>query len=789
MRYGRSVLSTAMNGKDVVRIVLATEPCAQVRLQNAKLTLPEQPESYAILAENGRPLIVGRDPVGGMYGALELAELIEIDPQAALQITKVATPRARIRGANLILVLPDEEEQQANWWFYDLDFWSRFLDLMASSRLNFLDLHGMYNLENTQFPNALLRFATSPSFPGVGAPLPERQRNLETLRKVVEMADNRGIKAALTTYSSSASLNGNDPSMLSNAELASYTQEATRDLITKIPKLWGLGFRIGESGRDSPWFTRYFIGGLRAGSQSAHVVVRTWLSNKQEILDIARAAGQGAMVESKFNGEQLGPAYAVTGGLMAKGASSLFDWSVYSYESYLDLPVDYDFVFQIRSAGTHRLFRYNSFERTRKVMQTVLLGRSKGFTLEAPHAYFSQRDRFHSASDRFSPWLFERDELAYFLFGRLGYDPDTPEEVFRFHIARRLKINALWESMQAASEIVPSYITAFTCGPDHRHFAPDLEWGGSVAYWANDPTTPQNSGDTCATHYHGPFDQFAVASPFEVAEDLAAGRVTSKETPFEIGKQLLDKAQIARRATEYVHAVDPETRDVARECVALADLGEYVGHKLRGAEALAIYKTTERRDYLDAARSETGQADLAWQRLASDTNYIAPFKENLRMLQLGFKRFHWSLFMPQLAQDPASIDAVEKAVNENPAKPLNQNIPSAITLLSNPKGMARPRLVSLTISPQSATAAKYAVKLEIADPIPPGGSVRIWWKSFSGAANWASVPAVADGKVFEAEVPGTGVGVMVAAEVTLGGISGFRYPDPQKETPYLVIAP
>ena len=63
--------------------------------------------------------------------------------------------------------------------------------------------------------------ATSFSFPGVGAPLPERQRNLETLLKIVEMADDRGIKVALTTYSSSASLTGDDHSILMAAAVKS----------------------------------------------------------------------------------------------------------------------------------------------------------------------------------------------------------------------------------------------------------------------------------------------------------------------------------------------------------------------------------------------------------------------------------------------------------------------------------------------------------------------------------------------------------------------------------------
>ena len=102
--------------------------------------------------------MIGRDPTGAMYGAYELAERLRLGT-AALPVAQSFSlaPAVPLRAANLFLVLPAPGE--AAWWFLDPDFWTEYLDLMVRARLDFLDLHAMYNLDNTIFPNALLYFA------------------------------------------------------------------------------------------------------------------------------------------------------------------------------------------------------------------------------------------------------------------------------------------------------------------------------------------------------------------------------------------------------------------------------------------------------------------------------------------------------------------------------------------------------------------------------------------------------------------------------------------------------
>src|SRR5262249_42311994 len=157
------------------------------------------------------------------------------------------------------------------------------------------------------------------------------------------------------------------------------------------------------------------------------------------------------------------------------------------YEDFLNPPEPYEFAFQVRTGGTHRIFRHASFERTRRVADTFTLAGSRGFSFEAPHAFLPQRDFYHTAADRFSPFTFRRDELQYLLIGRLSYDNAVPERVFRDALAARVGTDALWAPLQAASEIVPWIQTAHTCGPDQRDFAPEMELGGPLGYWISSP--------------------------------------------------------------------------------------------------------------------------------------------------------------------------------------------------------------------------------------------------------------------------------------------------------------
>jgi len=779
--YGQCVLARAMTQASCgakITLLLASDQAA------AGVPVETPPESYSIVSSPDETRVVGRDAAGVMYGAMDLAERVDEHGCAALPLaTPVRTTAVlKYRAANLFLTLPEPGE---HWWFRDLTFWTEYLDMMAKGRLNFLDLHGMYDIKSTIFPNALLYFATSASFPEAGVPRAEREANLITLNLIINMAAVRGIQVGLMSYRADLDpLGAEKESREEQAEVPTYTRQAVADLATRAPGLSFLGFRVGESARPPGWYTSTYIAGLKDAHAKAVAYTRTWLAKKADLIHVVEASGPETIVEAKYNGEQLGPPYIISGGGMEK-------WHSYSYQDFLEPPAPYQFVFQIRAGGTHRLFRYASYTRTRRAIVSMLMSpRVAGFTLEAAHAYLPQRDFYHAnPADSFSPWAFRRDELSYLLFGRLGYDPNTPESVFRAILKHRVGTDALWDAVQAASDITPWILAGHTCGPDQRDYAPELELGGPVSYWAT-PSLGKPPHDACGKP-HQPFDAFAVAMPNEAAADLLERRGTSRLSPVELSHLVLEDAKAARAATQVpIDSANPEARDVVRECVALADLGEWFAHKYRGATALAVYEGSGSAPWLEAARAETREAVTAYEALARDTAYIAPFDEHMRMRKKGLTNFHWQKQVPRLYEEAASIDeTVEIVRKQQPPRRAKGPLPDPKVWLTTPRH-AGPGLTSLVVSPDDARAREWTVTVTLAAPPPRGAVVKVLHRTFrSDGRDWEFEVATGHDTTWTARVHGSTDGEMFAVEVNAGPGQAWRYPDVIKETPYRALAP
>jgi hypothetical protein len=265
-----------------VRIALASDAEAARALAAAGVKLDAKAEAFAAFSTPEETVVVGRDETGAVYGALALAERLADEGPAALPLRAplAEAPAVPIRAANVFLVLPAPGETR--WFFREESYWQELLDLMARARLDYLDLHGMYNLDNTVCPNALLYFAKSATYPDIGAPLADREANVKMLARIVEMAKERGIRVGLMSYRMDTSLLAEDkePPRLDDAAFAVYTREAVRDLSERIPDLARFGFRIGESRHKAAWFRDTFIEGLNHARTGTGLTTRTWLTKK-----------------------------------------------------------------------------------------------------------------------------------------------------------------------------------------------------------------------------------------------------------------------------------------------------------------------------------------------------------------------------------------------------------------------------------------------------------------------------------------------------------------------------
>ena len=167
--FGRRVLDQALAARGL-------KPTVRIDVTGSR-----DPESYAITFENGAARIEGADPNGALYGALELAERIARRGPDALRGGPVSgRPFLRDRGWNMFLTLPwdfakantDYDPRAlvdpARWWFANDGFWRTLFDQMAEARMNWLDIHGTWDISVTDAPNLYAYFIKSDRFPKVG---------------------------------------------------------------------------------------------------------------------------------------------------------------------------------------------------------------------------------------------------------------------------------------------------------------------------------------------------------------------------------------------------------------------------------------------------------------------------------------------------------------------------------------------------------------------------------------------------------------------------------------------
>ncbi|HVP91018.1 MAG TPA: hypothetical protein VMS75_07350, partial [Terriglobales bacterium] len=201
VEFGRRALNDALAARGLKAAV------------EIKIAGTGSPESFTISFVNGAARISAPDANGAMYGALELAERVRRRGADALRGPDVTgRPFLRDRGWNMFLTLPWDYARNdtdydpralvdpARWWFANDGFWRTLLDQMATARMNWLDIHGAWDISVTDAPNLYAYFIQSERFPKVGVSPEIKAANLGRLNKVIAMAHARGIRVSLMAY-------------------------------------------------------------------------------------------------------------------------------------------------------------------------------------------------------------------------------------------------------------------------------------------------------------------------------------------------------------------------------------------------------------------------------------------------------------------------------------------------------------------------------------------------------------------------------------------------------------
>ena len=757
-------------------------------------------ESYQIAGEGGKVTIVGSDRVGAMYGELEFAERLRREGPAAWGTHAQGHPFLPERGLNLFLTLPWDYKKNdtdssvgaltdpSRWWFQNDDYWTTLLDLMAKSRLNWLDIHGAWDISVTSAPNLYAYFVSSPTFPLVGVPADVKAADLARLNKVIAMAHARGIHVSLMAYEANFRIpeNPSPPYQGTEANLYKYTREVVEQMIRQAPGLDAIGFRIGESGRSESFFKCYGEAVNRSG-RDIPLITRSWITRRQQVLPLARVS-KDFTVEIKYNGEQWAAPYPVAGGRMAS-------WNSYSFEDYLSdsghanqnattwpgWPASgggrwpgnpYKIVWQVRANGTHRIFPFYNPDWVRRSIVAMKVGTASGYTVEGEDAYFPKSPDYYLADphDKYVNWIHQRDELYWMAWGRLGYDPSTPDSAFDARLTdwfgmQGPKIAELWKM---ASTVVPLAYMAYALGPDHRDHAPELETGG----------------DTQAFIDGNPFDPFVFQPIHETVGFKEIGVRDGRESMRREGNSLnVTAASLRKRVRAVDEAQIPlggraRFRELEAACGMLAALAEYYGNRMEVAYRAAegngepILGNPGFQVYLgpDVNPWEPGEmppldgppaiTSRAWDILSESivARFYKPFTDRLRM---HTNTFHWR----------SELDFIKRSPG-----PLMVPLPDGSPLVRPP-------------SPPTGPLVWRRAAGQIEVSLPVGKLPRVWllWKPLPSPTFFHKIPMSRQGDRFIARIADEPWGECIAAEIeSANGIT--RIPSFfAGEKPYVVV--
>lgn len=768
-------------------------------VKQGKLIVPEDAESFAINVLNIEDTkvicVAASDDRGIMYGALELVDQFEAFDAGKDLFTlvqpKFTIPMLSVRGVNFYLVKSEVNNKNAS--FHSEEFWKTYFDMMAKCRLNFLDLHALYEESTTRFINVLTYFIKSDKYPQVASLDDESlQRNIEMLKKITQMGKARGVDICLANqmgavksypFTHKQGFQGwrVDTRGLSEEDLEQYTRDAVQTLLKECPELSFIGLRVAESGTSEDFYAKTYLRAFNEANDHRPIVVRTWGAEKSKIVEVADNYQGKVFVEIKYNGEQLGlPYHAIT------SFSALYgETPSYTYEDYTNYPRNYDIIWQIRANGTHRIFHWGDPEFVKRCVKSCLLGGGVGFSLECISGLYFHTDFYHSDKVNHDYYKYdsERDWFWFLLWGRLAYDPNTDEKVWKREFDKRFGESAdqVYEAYVWGSRIVPLIYSSHRMGLDCREMAPEFEIGGNLH--------DLRSGFLVCP----PLDTTTTFSIMEYVESYLARQPKGKITPMQVCNMLEQYAQKSmgaiRNAESKILGENKEFECTKMDIEALHHLALYYKEKILTATHLMFYFYTKEQVCLDSAKKGLIRAEEQWKMLTKVTEeHYKPFYDMYRMYT---PKFHWKDELSKLKKDFDFLEMYAYDPQDQSyllSKKYSKTLSTSKTYTYVPKEDELPVIEHLPIKeaqanisiPISASLKNSTKNLQ----------VTLYYKPLPSMYEWQSILMVKNGDNYNATIPASIVTpecVIYYIEAVDEDFRGRIYPDPMKETPYIVV--
>jgi hypothetical protein len=653
-----------------LRTALPADASHRVRLVVDPAAAPGGEEAYAIRRDADDLMVQGGGGSGVIYGALALAEDLRHGVAVADLAERRMAPAVPFRAIKFNLPWMSYRNgpslQLHDRTCRDPGFWTDFLDMMADNRFNTLTLWSLHPFHlmfrPAGFPEACdltdIELAEWQAFwRGLFARAAERgiATYLVTWNIFVSPAFAR--EHGVATYSITGDYFGEgDASDL----VKRYTRQCVTQVLDEYPDLTGLGITHAErmagmtpAARQS-WIEETWIAGMRAAKRPARLIHRLPMSAGREMGGSTSAATElltrraiealdlpaPIWVEMKFNwshGHSTPHLVQVHGGPLTDAL-----WH--------PPPTNYRITWMVRNEDFF-ILRWGEPDFIRRHL-AVNGGSHVGGWLVGSECYIPAVDYFpRPAGGTAGGWAFERQWLFYHLWGRLLYDPATPDAAFATEFRHRHGAagDRLFAALRLGSR-VPLRIASF-----HRPtwdftlyaegFLASAPSGGT---W--DGTSPFISVDELIDHPVLAPDFISIPD-FVAARRQGAVLPAGTVTPLALADELDRDGDAALiLLADLPDDASPLGRE-ATDARAWAHLGRYFAAKLRGAVALADSRQGGGEAERQAAETHLLAALGHWRNLVAVTATAYLPMPLLHLGAHGDGLFHWSRFLPEVERD------------------------------------------------------------------------------------------------------------------------------------------
>ena len=797
----------AQHGLDALQTALGEQGWKANRTVSAAACtagVPRVPEALAIRVtrSNANPeLILCGDDRGVMYAALDSATRVRWarGTNAPLRDVHDIVERPFVKERSLSMYVMNRAYWESR--FYDERYWSRYLDMLAADRFNHLLI--IFGYENGGFlAPPYPYFFDTPGFPGVkmvGLTPEQQARNLATLNRLIEMAHDRGIAVALGIwdhiYRGGVQTGGaewlteykgrpvpNTVEGVTAGNLNAYTMASLKQLLVSVPALDAIQFRVHEESglkRDEmEGFWRDVFEYVQKQKPGLLMEARA-KGTPDSVIDAALAAGVNLRVETKYWMEQMGLPFHPTHVNPPDQRNRR-----HGYADLLKYPQRYQMNWRLWNGGTSRVLLWGDPEYVRRYSESTTLYDSPNWDVNEPLATKMEAQRpgvapfqLLTPAYRSYDYEFERYWHFYQVWGRVGYNPRTPPDVWDHEFRDRFGEAGphLEAALHRASGVLPMIVAAvypYRLFPTTRGWAERQSLGPTLAqYAANEGTDVEQ------------FESFA-----DAAARAFSGGATAKRTPAMVSRWFDDTADAILADVTKAEAVPAaKTKEFAATVTDLRILAQLARFHARRSTAAVFYNMFKAdRDPRAFEHALTGEraAVEAWRTLveAAGDKYTG----DLAMGACNYSLCgHWRDELAALEKGLAQLEQQRVEAGRPVLWPAAERWAAAAA-------MVLPR-----IDADRVTAAPAGAPLRISARVSAAagiGAVRLRYRSVTQFDDFATLemqPAAGQPGVYTATIPGNALNpkwdFMYFVEAVDRVGTGAIWPDLLKETPYVIV--